>query len=61
VGAEDAAQSAEKAAEKARRQKRDEMICRLHDNSEEMTQQDVVDALGLSRSRIGHILAEFDN
>ena len=57
VDAEDAAQDAEKAAEEARRQKRDEMIREMYDNTEDMTQQDLADAVGLSRSRIGDILS----
>jgi len=58
VDAEDAAESAEKAAEDARRQKRDEMIREMYRNSEDMTQQDLADAVGLSRSRIGDILSQ---
>jgi len=58
VDAEDAAEDAQKAAEEARRQKRDEMIRDLYHNSEDMTQQDVADAVGLSRSRVGDILSE---
>jgi predicted XRE-type DNA-binding protein len=58
VDAESAAENAEQAAENARRQKRDEMIRRLYDNSDDMTQQDVADAVGLSRSRVGDILSE---
>jgi Holliday junction resolvasome RuvABC endonuclease subunit len=58
VDAEEAAESAEEAAKEARRQKRDEMIRRLYDNSEDTTQKDVADAVGLSRSRVGDILSE---
>jgi predicted XRE-type DNA-binding protein len=58
VDAKDAAQDAEKAAEQARRQKRDEMIRDMYENSEDMTQRELADAVGLSRSRIGDILSE---
>jgi hypothetical protein len=58
VDAEDAAQNAEQAAKEAERQKRDEMIRRMYRNSDDMTQQDLADAVGLSRSRIGDILSQ---
>jgi predicted XRE-type DNA-binding protein len=58
VDAEDAAESAEQAAEDARRQKRDEMIRQMYENAEDMTQKDLADAVGLSRSRIGDILSQ---
>ncbi len=58
VDAQDAAEGAEKAAEEARRQKRDEMIRDLYENSENMSQQNVGDAVGLSRSRVADILSE---
>jgi hypothetical protein len=60
VDAEDAAESAEQAAEDARRQKRDEMIRQMYRNTEDMTQQELADAVGLSRSRIGDILSQSD-
>ncbi|QLH82792.1 helix-turn-helix domain-containing protein [Halosimplex pelagicum] len=58
VDAEDAAKDAEQAAEDARRQKRDEMLREMYRNSDDMTQQDLADAVGLSRSRVGDILSE---
>jgi len=60
VDAEDAAESAEQAAEDARRQKRDEMIQQMYRNTEDMTQKELADAVGLSRSRVGDILSESD-
>jgi ABC-type dipeptide/oligopeptide/nickel transport system ATPase subunit len=53
-------EATEEAAEDARRQKRDEMLAQLYQNSEDMTQQELADAVGLSRSRIGDILSESD-
>lgn len=61
VDAGDAAKSAEKAAKEARQQKRDEMIVELYQNSPDMTQQDVANAVGLSRSRVAEILSNADD
>lgn len=61
VNAEDAAQNAEKAAQDARRQKRDEMLREMYQNSDGMTQQDLADAVGLSRSRVGDILSHSED
>jgi hypothetical protein len=58
VDAAEAAESAEKAAEKAERQKRDELLAQIYDNSDDMTQKDLADAVGLTRSRIGDIISE---
>lgn len=58
VDAEEAAHDAEQAAEQARRQKRNEMLREMYANAEGMTQQELADAVGLSRSRVGDILAE---
>ena len=58
VDAAEAAESAEKAAEKAERQKRDELLGQIYDNTDDMTQKELADAVGLSRSRIGDILSE---
>jgi len=57
VDAAEAAESAEKAAEQAKRQKRDEIINQIYTNSEDMTQADVADAVGLTRSRVGDIVS----
>ena len=58
VKAGEAAESAEKAAEQAERQKRDELITEIYQNSADMTQKDLADAVGLTRSRIGDIVSE---
>ena len=58
VKAGEAAETAEKAAEKAERQKRDELITEIYQNSPDMTQKDLADAVGLTRSRIGDIVSE---
>ena len=58
VKADEAAESAEQAAEQAKRQKRDELLRTIYTNADDMTQQELADAVGLSRSRIGDILAE---
>jgi predicted XRE-type DNA-binding protein len=58
VKAGEAAESAEKAAEQAERQKRDELITEIYQNSEDMTQKDMADAVGLTRSRVGDIVSE---
>jgi hypothetical protein len=60
VDAEDAAKSAEEAAEDARRQERDELLRQMYENSEDMTQKELADAVGLSRSRVGDILSAAD-
>lgn len=60
VDAKTAAESAEEAAQEAKRQKRDEMIRRLYENAHGMTQQEVADAVGLSRSRVADILSDGD-
>jgi hypothetical protein len=58
VEAAEAAESAEKAAEQAKRQKRDEVITEIYENSEDMTQKELADAVGLTRSRVGDIVSE---
>jgi len=58
VDAETAATRAEKAAESAERQKRDELVRRIYENTEGMTQKKLGDAVGLSRSRVADILSE---
>ena len=52
--------SMDETAEDARRQKRDDMIQQMYENTESMTQQELADAVGLSRSRIGDILSQSD-
>jgi predicted XRE-type DNA-binding protein len=58
VKADEAAQTAEQAAEQAERQKRDELLREIYHNTDGMTQQELADSVGLSRSRIADILSE---
>ena len=58
VKAGEAAKSAERAAEKAKRQKRDELLATIYRNNDDMTQAELADSVGLSRSRVGDILSE---
>jgi hypothetical protein len=58
VPADEAADAAEEAAADARRQKRDELLQNLYRNTEGMTQADLADAVGLSRSRIADIVSD---
>jgi len=58
VKADEAAQTAERAAEQAERQKRDELLREIYTNTDGMTQQKLADSVGLSRSRIADILSE---
>jgi hypothetical protein len=60
VDAGTADERAERAAEDARRQKRDELLREMYENSEDMTQQELADAVGLSRSRVADILSDTD-
>jgi hypothetical protein len=57
VDAEDAEERAQQAAAEAERQTRDELLREMYENSEDMTQRDLADAVGLSRSRIADILS----
>jgi len=59
VAADDAAKSAERAAEAAERQTRDELLGQIYDNTDDMTQKKLADAVGLSRSRVADILSEY--
>lgn len=58
VDPETAAEQAEQAAKEAKRQKRNDLIRSIYHNSDDMTQKDLGDAVGLSRSRIGDILSD---
>ena len=58
VKADEAAKSAEQAAEEAKRQKRDELLATIYQNNDDMTQAELADSVGLSRSRVGDILSE---
>lgn len=61
VRADDAVASAEQAAEQAQRQKRDQMIREIYGNTDGMTQRELADAVGLSRSRVADILSDVDD
>jgi predicted XRE-type DNA-binding protein len=57
VDAGDAAERAEEAAEEARRQKRDELLEQMYRNTDGMTQGELAEAVGLSRSRVADIVS----
>jgi len=57
VEAGEAAQTAEKAAKTAERQKRDELLRTIYEQNDDMTQQKLADSVGLSRSRVADILS----
>jgi len=52
--------AAAEAAEDAEQQKRDELLGRIYQNTEDMTQKELADAVGLSRSRLADIISESD-
>lgn len=58
VDASDAQERAERAAQNAERQKRDQLLRTIYENTDDMTQQDLGDAVGLSRSRVADILSD---
>jgi len=58
VDASEAAESAERAADVAERQKRDELLRTIYEQNDDMTQQKLADSVGLSRSRVADILSD---
>jgi predicted XRE-type DNA-binding protein len=58
VDADTATERAERAAEEAERQTRDELLRQIYQNTDDMTQQKLADGVGLSRSRVADILTE---
>jgi len=56
VDAAEAEETAAKAAEEAERQKRDELLRQIYRQNDDMTQQELADSVGLSRSRVADIL-----
>jgi hypothetical protein len=58
VPADEAQQNAEREAEKAERQTRDELLRTMYQNNDDLTQQKLADSVGLSRSRVADILSE---
>ena len=60
VTASEAAKSTEQAAKEAERQTRDKLICDVYRNTDGLTQKELADSVGLSRSRVADILSESD-
>lgn len=58
VPADEAKQQAAQAAENARQDERDELLATIYDNSDSMTQKELADAVGLSRSRVADIISQ---
>lgn len=56
VSADEVEDSIESAREKAKRQKRDELLNQIYRNDPDMTQQQLADDVGLTRSRIADIV-----
>jgi hypothetical protein len=56
IEADEAADRAEQAADEAKRQKRNELLSQIYQNTDDMTQQELADSVGLSRSRVADIL-----
>lgn len=60
VDADEAAQRAAQKADEARQQTRNQLLANIYDNSDGMTQKDLADAVGLSRSRVADIISQAD-
>jgi hypothetical protein len=58
VPADEAADRAEAAADEAAEQTRDELLREIYENTDGMTQADLGEAVGLSRSRVADIVSE---
>jgi hypothetical protein len=58
VDADTAAERASEARKEAERQTRDDLLRQIYTRSDDMTQADMADAVGLSRSRVADILAD---
>jgi len=58
VKASSVEEAREKAREEAERQKRDELLTEIYHGSDGMTQKDLAEAVGLSRSRLADIVSE---
>jgi hypothetical protein len=61
VPADEAEQRAAQAAENARQDERNDLLRTMYDNSDSMTQQELADAIGLSRSRVADIISQADS
>lgn len=58
VPADEADQKADKAADEARQQTRNELVSTIYDNTDDLTQKDLAEAIGLSRSRVADIISQ---
>lgn len=57
VPADQLAESVEEAREEAERQTRDELLRQMYESNDSLTQQDLADGVGLTRSRVADILS----
>jgi hypothetical protein len=60
VEADEAAERAARAADDARQEERNQLLANIYDNADGMTQRELADAVGLSRSRVADIVSEAD-
>jgi hypothetical protein len=58
VEPDEAAQRAQQAADEAAQDTRNELLATIYDNADGMTQKELADAIGLSRSRVADIVSE---
>jgi len=58
IDTEDAEKRVAEATERAERQTRNDLLRRIYENTGDMTQQELADAVGLSRSRVADLLAD---
>jgi hypothetical protein len=58
VPASEVAESVEEARESAERQTRDELLREIYQSNDDMTQQELAESVGLSRSRVADILSD---
>jgi hypothetical protein len=60
VNADEAAERAARAADDARQEERNQLLREVYDNTDGMTQRELADAVGLSRSRVADIVSQAD-
>jgi DNA-binding transcriptional regulator LsrR (DeoR family) len=60
VSADEAAESRKEAKQEAERQTRDAIIAEIYESNDDMTQKQLADSVGLSRSRVADILSTYD-
>jgi hypothetical protein len=58
VEASNVQEAADEARQEAERQTRDELLGTIYQNAEDMTQKELADAVGLSRSRVADIISQ---